>query len=498
MTTLSTIFILALIISLAVTPLMKRVAQKYNLVDLPDERKVHSTAIPRMGGIAVYIAFFFPFLSFFFFSTTITELLIINKQVIALVVGASLVFGVGLWDDLHKLNPFIKFSIQLISTLIAYWGGMRIYGFVLPWGGGISLGWLSLPMTVFWFLVVINGINLIDGLDGLAAGVTLFVALMLLVLCVTDENFLTAMGFAALSGATLGFLRYNFNPASIFMGDSGSYFLGYMLAALAIMGSVKSQAAVAILIPIIALGVPLLDVLWSPVRRFLLGRRLFSPDKEHLHHRLLALGLSQRLAVWILYGITILMGILSILMVHVSNEQSAMILLLIGAAMILGMRKLGYFEYFAMDKVYGWLKDLTDQAGITHERRSFLNIQMDIGHSTDLTEGWQNVCEALERLGFDMAELSLNLREGRVKGSVGPASWEWTQAAFDKNKDVMKECLLKLELPLLGKNNEKFGTLWLIKDLERDAISQYTLRRVESLRRTIIRFMEKFDPTKNA
>jgi UDP-GlcNAc:undecaprenyl-phosphate GlcNAc-1-phosphate transferase len=140
---------------------------------------------------------------------------------------------------------------------------------------------------------------------------------------------------------------------------------------------------------------------------------------------------------------------------------------------------------------------VTDQIGITHERRSFLNIEVDIGRSADLTEVWQNVCEALERLGFDMAELSLNFRDEGPKRSVEPVSWEWSKTPFDRNKDVVKECLLKLELPLLGKNSEKFGTLWLIKDLERDAISQYTLRRVESLRRTIIRFMERFDPTKN-
>jgi UDP-GlcNAc:undecaprenyl-phosphate GlcNAc-1-phosphate transferase len=493
MTTLIAIFTLALIISLSVTPIVKKVAVKHNLVDIPDERRIHSKAIPRIGGIAIYIAFFSPFLSFFLFSTTLTDLLISSKQILTLVLGASLVFGMGLWDDMLNLKPSIKFLIQLISALIAYWGGMCIHEFRLPWGGSISLGWFSLPATVFWFLVVINGINFIDGLDGLAAGVTLFVSLVLLVLCVTDKNFMTALGFAALSGATLGFLRYNFNPASIFMGDSGSYLLGYMLAGMAILGSVKSQATVAILIPIIAMGVPVLDVLFSPIRRFLLGRKVFTPDKEHLHHRLLALGLSQRLVVSILYGATILMGILSILLVNIKDEQAALILFLLGAAVILGMSRLGYFECLAVNKVFRWLKDVVDQAGITHGSRSFLNIQMDIGHSMDLKDVWQNVCKALEQLRFDMATMSLDSGIKRLGNSDVSTPCVWIQETSERNNDVYKEYLLKLELPLLGNGNEKFGTLYLIKDLKRDAISNYTLRRVELLRRSVIGTLEKLN-----
>ena len=166
------------------------------------------------------------------------------------------------------------------------------------------LGWLSLPLTVFWFLLVLNALNLIDGLDGLASGITLFVALTLLIVWDSPSNLIVAMALAALAGASLGFLRYNFHPASIFLGDSGSYFLGYNLAALSILGSLKSEAAVAILIPIVALGVPVIDALWSPVRRFILGQRIFTPDRDHIHHRLLKLGYTHRRAVLLLYAIT--------------------------------------------------------------------------------------------------------------------------------------------------------------------------------------------------
>ena len=188
------------------------------------------------------------------------------------------------------------------SRCISYAGGIQIGVVYLPGVGELALGWLSLPLTVFWFLLILNALNLIDGLDGLAAGITLFVALTLLIVWSSPSNLIVALALAALAGASLGFLRYNFHPASIFLGDSGSYFLGYNLAALSILGSLKSEAAVAILIPIIALGVPVIDALWSPVRRFILGQRIFTPDRDHIHHRLLKLGYTHRRAVLMLYA----------------------------------------------------------------------------------------------------------------------------------------------------------------------------------------------------
>jgi len=504
MTTIIAIFCLALFFALVLTPLVARVAAKYNVVDMPSDRKVHIAPIPRIGGVAIILAFFLPFLLPLFYSTKILDLLVLDRQTLAFIIGGLLVFGLGLWDDIKPLKPRIKFLIQTIAALIAYLGGIQIGGLSNPFGGALDLGWFSIPATVLWFLLIINAVNLTDGLDGLAAGVTFFVSLVLLVLCMTGDRFLVAMGFAALSGATLGFLRYNFNPASVFLGDCGSYFLGYMLAALCIMGSVKGQAAVAILIPIIALGVPILDTVWSPLRRFLLGRRMFSPDGEHLHHRLLKLGFSQRLAVLTIYGITIATGLIAIIMVHAKDERAALILVLLGAAIILGLRKLGYFEYFAMDKIFGWLKDVTDEVGITHERRSFLNLQLELSRSADVNEAWLNVCKALDRLKFDMAEMNIKdiglmaQGSGQKEGQTEKREqekWVWAREGFDSVNDVTGESLLKLELPLLAEENKTYGTLWLIKDLKRDSISHYTLRRVEHLRRTLIGTLQKLAAT---
>jgi len=226
----------------------------------------------------------------------------------------------------------------------------------------------------------------------------------------------------------------------------------------------------------------------APVRRFILGQRIFSPDEGHLHHRLLKLGLTHRNTVLLLYGLTIGMGIVSIIVIHSRDDRAAMILLLLGLGIILGMRKIGYLEYFATDKVYGWFKDVTDEAGFTLERRSFLNLQLEIGQSKDVKELWLRVCKALDRLKFDVAEMHLENVPG-LKEEKKQGKWVWMQGGLDS--DISDEYLFKLELPLLANGEKSYGTLSLIKDLKRDPINPYTLRRVEHLRRTIMGTLQR-------
>lgn len=490
MTTIILIFIFSLSLSLVFTPLARDIACKNNWLDPPSERKVHSHALPRIGGTAIYLAFLVPFVFSLFCGPSVREGFS-EYQIAYFLTGASLVFALGLADDLRRLSPAVKFAVQILSALIAYAGGIKIYVIIFPGITSWFTGLFSLPITVLWFVLVINAMNLIDGLDGLAAGVTLFAALVLMVFCINTERFLVAMGLAALGGACLGFLRYNFNPASIFMGDSGSYFLGYMLAALSIMGSMKSQTTAAILIPIIALGLPLMDAILAPIRRFMMGQGLFHPDKEHLHHRLLSLGLTHRYAVLILYGITVLLGILSILIVHIRDDRAALFLLLFGIALFAGVRKLGYFEYLAADKIYGWFRDVTDEAGISRGRRSFLYLQVQIGKSCHADDMWINICVALNRLNFDMAEMYLEAMPGFRQKQIRK-EWSWTRNGFGTRQDFCEKCVMKLELPLLD-GSKTYGSLWLIKDLRREPITPYTLRRVENLRRTVIETLKKIE-----
>jgi len=508
MTDIIAIFLLSMGISIFLTPKVIQLAKKYNLTDIPSGgRKIHTTPIPRIGGVAISLSFYLSFIPMIYISASFSDIIIPDSRLIYLFVGGIVTFGVGLWDDIDSLPPLLKLVFHIFAALIVFIGDIRITHVGFPGMLDWHLGWFSLPVTIFWIILVINAINLIDGLDGLAAGISFFVCLVLIILCIIGEKLIIALLLAALAGSILGFLRYNFNPASIFMGDSGSYFLGYMLATLSMLGTIKSQAAVSIMIPIIALGLPLMDALWAPVRRFALGKKIFQPDKDHFHHKLLKLGLTHKNAVMTLYGITVFMGILSVVCVYIRNERVAIVLILIGMAVIFGIRKLGYLEYLAMDKIYGWLKDVTDEAGITRDRRSFLNLQMEIEQSKNTDELWDNICKALERLKFDMSEMHLDGNFKREDSETGKVCIEdfahytefvWTRNGFDRNKDVCNDCLMKLELPLLNNGSKTLGTFWLIKDLRQDLISHYRLRRVEHLRRTVMETLKRIQTDKNS
>ena len=520
MTSIIAIFSLSLIIALIITPMVARTAVKCGLVDIPTVRKVHSKPIPRVGGVAIYISFYCAFIPLIFYRTRILELLIHEQRMIYLAAGAGVVFGLGLWDDARSIRPELKLGIQIVAALIAYLGGVRIVAVGLPGMPLWILGWLSLPFTLLWILLVTNGINLIDGLDGLAAGVSVFVCIVLLILCVLSEQLLVAVVLAGLSGAILGFLRYNFNPASIFLGDSGSYFLGYLLATLSILGSVKSQAAATLLIPVIALGLPLVDTVWSAVRRFIFGRRLFRPDREHIHHMLLKLGYSHRRAVLLLYGITVGMGGISLVMIHARNERAALLLLIVGAVTILGIRKLGYLNYLSGERIIRWAGDISDEMGLSRERRYFLGLQADTSNSNNIDELWQHIIRGVLMLGFDMAALCLNDHNADAASGNPPKvpgkqneldsrgthsimssicmrknlpELEWANPSFVRENGTGSYYLMKLELPLLINGDKNFGTLLLCKDLRVNTLNQHVLKRVEHLTRSIISALEKME-----
>lgn len=305
-----------------------------------------------------------------------------------------------------------------------------------------------------------------------------------------SERFEVAILLTALAGSTLGFLRYNFNPASIFLGDSGSYFLGYMLATLSMLGSIKGHAAVAILIPMIALGIPLMDTIWSSMRRFIRGQRIFKPDKDHFHHRLLRIGYSHRRAVLVLYGFTLFMGAVSLLMVHARDDRAALLLLLVGATIILGIRKLGYLEYLAMDKLLGWVNDITDDMGFKRDRRTFLACQIEIAQTQSIEEFWRKVIEAGQFLHLDYMELQLEPHEFYTRSE---REYAWHS---EKGKEMDLSAIdlrrtLYLSLPLEYRSFQ-FGTLILAKHVGSSyELSTQILRRIEHLRRTSVQTISR-------
>jgi len=295
----------ALGVTLALTPLVRLVGQRWGIVAHSGGRHVHTGAVPRVGGVAMFAGFAAAVLMRWVGERLWgwpPALTLVGEPVLGVLAGLTVMFAVGLLDDVVDLTPGQKVVGQIAAAGVAYAAGVRVDFVGNPIGGGLlMIGVLSLPVTLFWMVGFANVVNLIDGLDGLAAGITAIAAVSLLVLAEETNQPLAAVLAAALVGACIGFLRYNFNPASIFMGDSGALFLGFCLACISLLGVMKSVAAITLVVPLLILGVPVFDTFSAIVRRRRSGRPFHEADKGHIHHRLLGRGFSQRQTVLIIY-----------------------------------------------------------------------------------------------------------------------------------------------------------------------------------------------------
>jgi UDP-GlcNAc:undecaprenyl-phosphate GlcNAc-1-phosphate transferase len=332
------------------TPLVRALAHRMGALDHAlSSRKIHGRPIPRLGGIAIVLAFYAPLVGLTLFHTGVGELFLAEREhVIGLFVGGVAIALLGLYDDLRGAGAGRKFLVQFLVAGLMYRLGFRIDVLANPFGDPLSLGWVSLPFTMLWFVGVINALNLIDGLDGLAGGVSLAAVLTTFLIAIQRGHPLMMLFSSALAGAILGFLFYNFNPASIFMGDTGSMFLGFVLAASATQTNQKASTAVAVLIPGIALGLPIMDTLLAMGRRAWRGRPLFQADKEHIHHRLLAIGLSHRQAVLVLYAFCLLLAGVALVLTYANSTQTALLLVLLAVVALVLLRLLGYLRLGGM------------------------------------------------------------------------------------------------------------------------------------------------------
>ena len=298
---------LAFVIAYLMTPQVKRFAERLGAIDVPkDARRVHDHPIPRMGGLAIFLGFVISLLLFVDMSTQVTGILL----------GAVIIAAMGALDDIVALKPWVKLAGQLAAAVVAIRCGLvfAVISNPLSSADPIEIDWLSIPLTVLWIVGCTNAVNLIDGLDGLAVGVSAISALtMLLVALFVSEPGVSVI-LAALTGACLGFMPYNLNPAKIFMGDVGSQFLGFVLSTVSIMGLFKFHAIITFRGPLQALAVPLADTTFAFVRRIGHGQSPFHADRKHFHHRLLAMGMSQKQAVAVLYGVSAILGLLAVLL----------------------------------------------------------------------------------------------------------------------------------------------------------------------------------------
>lgn len=281
------------------TPVWIRLGYRWGLLDLPGARKIHPKPLPFTGGLAVSSGFFL-------------VLLLLGgpsfPHVVAIFTGGLLVLALGYLDDRYDLSPWVKLAGQAGIALLVAGMGLRIHYLTNPFGNMITLGWAGYPLTILWLVATVNMINLIDGLDGLAAGICLLAAASLLAIGLSMNQTAAAFLCALLIGAMAGFLPYNFPPARVFLGNSGAYFLGYLLGIISITGALKLPTILALAVPVFALGVPFLDTLWAIWRRWRRGEPVTLGDRGHLHHLLVLSGIGEREAVLILYGLSLLLG----------------------------------------------------------------------------------------------------------------------------------------------------------------------------------------------
>lgn len=320
----------ALVISFAATPLVKKFAHRVGAIDVPkDSRRVHSKPIPRLGGLAIFIGFL---LSVLIFAD-------ITTQVRGILLGAVIIVVLGVIDDIIQLRAYIKFLVQIGAAVIAVLHGLVIEAFANPFAFDtveyIFLGYLAIPITILWIVGITNSVNLIDGLDGLAVGVSAISSAVMLVIALIVADMNVAVIMAALAGACLGFMPYNLNPAKIFMGDTGALLLGYVLATISILGLFKFYAVISFAAPFLVLALPLVDTAFAFFRRLVKGKNPMSPDRGHFHHRLIDMGLSQKQAVAILYAVSGLLGLIAVVIITSGELRLLMFILAILVAALI-------------------------------------------------------------------------------------------------------------------------------------------------------------------
>ena len=316
------------IIAFLATPLVKSLAYKVGAIDVPkDNRRMHHVPIPRLGGLAIFIAFLF----------TVIVLADIDRATRGILLGAIMIVVLGVMDDIMTLKALPKFLVQIAAAGVAVYHGCVIQFVsnpnVFSDSSYLNLGWLSVPVTIIWIVAITNAVNFIDGLDGLAVGVSAISTASLLIIALMVEELNIAVILAALLGSCLGFIPYNKNPAKIFMGDTGATFLGFILATLSVQGLFKLYAIISFAVPFLILGIPIFDICFAFLRRIAKGQNPMCADRGHVHHRLIDMGFNQKQAVAISYMLTAILGLAAVLLTS-SGELRALIL--IGAVIIVG------------------------------------------------------------------------------------------------------------------------------------------------------------------
>src|SRR3954465_9229724 len=380
-----------------------------------------------------------------------------------ILVPAALVFLLGVYDDVRGVGPYVKFTVQAIAASMLYAGGLRIINIPVLFGDRPLPSSVELLFTVVWVLAITNAFNLIDGLDGLAAGSALFSTMVGLVLAVFHGPVLVEVMTIALAGAILGFLRFNFNPATIFLGDSGSLFIGFLLSALALHGAQKALTIVAVAIPIVSFGLPILETVLSVIRRLISGRPVFTADREHIHHKLLQHGMTHRQVVILLYGVSASFAMLSLFLLWPTGSSLGLCLAVLGIGIWIGVQHLGYLEFGELARV---AHRTLNQPQIFVNNLAIRRATEELKVARDYEQVRRILLAAFGSNDFDGFELKLDLLANEMlplefieppSSRRGPHCFRWNKPGLGRNPETSSAWTIALDL--LTSANHRRGTL---------------------------------------
>jgi UDP-GlcNAc:undecaprenyl-phosphate/decaprenyl-phosphate GlcNAc-1-phosphate transferase len=442
------LFAFSLLVSFVATREVRDMATRRGWVAAPpDGRHVHQSPLPRLGGVAIFLAFSLS-LSIWLGLSVIFPRLLDG-------LAPTTLFALGIYDDLRGAGPYLKFSVQAIAATMLFAGGMRVLDLPLIFRSHALPWFVGLPLTILWVVAVTNAFNLIDGLDGLAAGSALFSTMVFFVVSLVDHSWLGSLMSVTLAGAILGFLRFNFNPATIFLGDSGSLFIGFMLSALALAGAQKAPTFVAVAIPVVSFGLPILETSLSILRRLISGRPIFTADREHIHHKLLQMGFSHRQVVIVLYAVSAMFAMLSLFLLWPTGSTLGLVLAVVGTGIWLGVQHLNYLEFGELRRV---AQRTIDQRQIVINNLSVRRAVEELKVAVDFNQVRSILVAAFQSNDFDAFELQLKSHpDDEITHGETNRHFHWSK--YPHMVAISGQPSWKLTLDLVTSSNQHRGSL---------------------------------------
>ena len=460
------LFFTGLLSAFVLTRSVRDFAVSHGWVAVPtQERHMHSSPLPRLGGVAIFLSFCccMAIAGIWSMRHPSTRNPLFLRTIATIFVPATIVFLLGVYDDLRGVGPYVKFTVQGIAGALLYAGGLRIVNIPVLFGDRVLPWYFGLAMTVIWVIAITNAFNLIDGLDGLAAGSALFSTMVAFVVALLHGQPLVEIMTIALAGAILGFLRYNFNPATIFLGDSGSLLIGFLLSALALHGAEKAPTIVAVAIPIVSFGLPILETVLSVIRRLISGRPVFTADHEHIHHKLLQHGMTHRQVVILLYGVSAGFAMLSLFLLWPTGSSLGLVLAVLGVGIWIGVQHLGYLEFGELARV---AQRTLNQPQIFVNNLAIRRATEELKVARDYDQVRRILLAAFGSNDFDGFELKLDLLPGEIvplesieppSSRRSPNSFRWHKPGLTPVLDAASSWTIALDL--LSSANHRRGTL---------------------------------------